>query len=140
MKKFNDYINEGLRDKMESKSEDEIRNIFKEKYNIEYYSLEDTFKLLNENGVECKNSENHYAPVEIKSWKVIRRGRAGFGLEIGKCVSKEHANKIVEVLKENLGEIWKNEHTYEIEIDNFSSFKIEHKDALILLSKIINDK
>jgi len=133
---FNDFINESIRDKMESKSEEEIRKIFKEKYGIDYIEIDEVIKQLNENGVICNLGKNPYEPIEITAWEITRfSGSQGWG--IGSTVSEKMSQYVATVLKENLGEFWdEGKDEFRVEKNKFSTYSVDHKEALIILSKI----
>ena len=137
LKNYNIKIDESIRDEMKSKSDEEIRKIFKDKYDIDYLEFEDVLSELKKEGVECKLVTNPYKPIEIKTWSITRRNRNGNGWGIGNAVSEKLAQKIATTLKENMADFWdKNQDNFVVEKENFSTYNVNHKEALIILSKI----
>lgn len=142
MKNYNiktreEFLDEGIKDQMAAKSEEEIRKIFKEKYDIDYLDFEDVLIELKEHNIECKLVANPYKPIEINGWSITRRSSNGNGWGIGTAVSEKIAQKIATTLKENLGEFWdKSQDNFVVERENFTTFNVDHKEALIILAKI----
>jgi len=132
-----EFLNEGLRDDMVAKDEEEIRKIFKEKYDIDYLDFEVVLAELKEHGVNCKLVANPYKPIEINGWSITRRNNNGNGWGIGTAITEKIALKIASTLKENLGEFWdESQDNFVVEKENFTTFNVDHKEALIILSKI----
>jgi hypothetical protein len=135
--KSNDkFLNESIRDKMSAKSDEEMKKIFKEKYDIDYMELQEVISELKKEGVECKIINNPYEPIEITEWSITRiSGNQGWG--IGTTITEKLAKKVAKTLQENMEGFWKkNGNIYEVQRDRLSSTRVNHEDALILLSKL----
>jgi hypothetical protein len=130
------FVNESIKDQMVGVTDEEMKKIFKEKYDIDYIDIQEVVSELEKEGVECKIIPNPYEPIEITEWSVTRvSGSQGWG--IGSTISKKLAQKVAKTLQENMEGFWKNGgDEYKVEKDRLGSTRVNHEEALIILSKL----